>query len=76
MSGSSGMDFLKEIKKDGFTTPFILLTGNVDNIIESEAYANGADGVLEKSIAFKNHQILVESIQKHLEQNMISTIAS
>ena len=48
MPGKDGIDFLKELKSAGNTTPFILFTGRGREEVVIEALNNGADFYLQK----------------------------
>jgi len=48
MPGTDGIQFLKQLRKDGNPVPFIIFTGKGDEEVVIEAYAEGADFYLAK----------------------------
>ena len=55
MPGMDGIEFLKQLRFNGDTTPFILFTSYDDDPeVKEETYRHGAFGVVDKDLAGKN----------------------
>ena len=64
MPGMNGLQFLRNLRKRGDNTPFILLTGMGSEQIAADALREGADDYLTKEIGFSYHDHLMHSIRR------------
>jgi CheY-like chemotaxis protein len=62
MPGFSGLEVLARLRRDGWTTPFILITAFGDAQLHAEAKALGAACVLNKPFAMEDLCAAVESL--------------
>jgi len=62
----TGLDLMSELQKNGFSAPFIVLTGKGDHEIDLRAMQDGAADYLEKSQV--NSDILERSIRYAIER--------
>lgn len=65
MPGVSGWDFARELRRRGYATPIILMTGNEN--IESWAHAIGADGILRKPFRRADLLRAIEPLRSRLD---------
>jgi FixJ family two-component response regulator len=63
MPGLTGMDVQKELARRNMTLPYIFITGHGDNLMRSQAIADGAVDVLFKPV---NDADLLHAIEKAL----------
>ncbi len=79
MPGQNGIEFLKELRESGNTTPFILFTGKGREEIAIEALNNGADFYIQKggepNSLFREliHYVTICSDRKRREDELQST---
>ena len=73
MPGKSGLDFLKEYKKD-INTPVILLTAKGESIERVEGLEMGADDYLPKPFEPKELDLRIKNIINKTKQNNIKRV--
>ena len=68
MPGMNGMELLLNLREKGFTTPFILLTGQGNENVAVEALRKGADDYFTKEVGFASYSRLINTIQNVVEK--------
>lgn len=64
MEVMDGLQFLRDLRSKGDTTPFIFLTGQGSEEIAAEALRAGADDYYTKRVGFAHYQRLINSINR------------
>lgn len=68
MPGQNGIEFLKTIREDDTSLPFILYTGKGSEEIASEAISTEATDYLQKGSGIEQYELLVNRIRNSVEQ--------
>ncbi|MFW5946600.1 MAG: response regulator [Candidatus Natronoplasma sp.] len=69
MPDMDGIEFLKDLRRDGYDTPFIILTGKGREEVAMEAMNHGADGYLKKeSDPNTMFDLLVDAIRREYDR--------
>jgi PAS domain S-box-containing protein len=67
MPGRDGLDFLKTIRSNKKSTPFIFLTGQGNEELAIEALRSGADDYFSKEEGFAHYERLINSLRRLCE---------
>lgn len=68
MPGQDGIEFLKTIREDDDSLPFILFTGKGSEEVASEAISTGATDYLQKGSGTEQYDLLTNRIRNSVEQ--------
>ena len=68
MPGKTGLDFLKDIRENHLTHPFILYTGKGSEEIASRAMSNGVTDYIQKERCTDHYEVLANAIENAVSQ--------
>ncbi len=73
--GMNGMEFYKELRREGVNKPFIFLTGQGNEELAREAFLNGVDDYFTKDVGFAYFTKLINAVKNSVRKyNTLKTL--